>query len=95
MLCPDDYSCLGAMWKLKGEGMKIPETLSLIGFDGLQMGQMIMPRLTTCRQDTARIAAETMGLLTDAIENPETHSPRHVIVKGKMLEGETVCELSR
>ena len=95
VLCPDDFSCLGAMWKLKEEGMQIPDALSLIGYDGIRMGQMILPHLTTYRQDTARIAAETLDLLTDAIENPETHSTRQVIVEGALIEGNTVCELCR
>lgn len=95
ILCPDDYSCLGAMWKLKEEGMQIPEQLSLIGFDGIRMGQMIRPRLTTYRQDTAKIAEEALALLAEAIETPETHTARHIIAEGRLVEGETVRALSR
>ena len=96
ILCPDDYSCLGAMWKLKEEtGIGISERLSLIGYDGLRMGQMVRPRLTTYRQDTAQIASETFSLLTDAIEHPDTHCARQVIVEGILVKGDTICELSR
>ena len=95
ILCPDDYSCLGALWQLKEEGISVPEKVSLIGYDGLRMGQMIRPHLTTYRQDTARIASETFGLLADAIENPDTHRARQIIVEGLLAEGATVCELSR
>ena len=95
VLCPDDYSCLGAMWHLKEEGVRIPERLSLIGYDGIRMGQMIPPRLTTYRQDTAGIAAEAVGLLTETIEAPETHTARQITVKGRMVEGETVRDISQ
>ena len=95
ILCPDDYSCLGAMWQLKEEGIRIPEQLSLIGYDGIRMGQMIPPRLTTYRQDTAVIAAEAVSLLAETIEAPETHSARQVTVSGRLVEGETVSDLSR
>lgn len=96
VLCPDDFSCLGAMWKLKEEtGIGISERLSLIGYDGLRMGQMILPHLTTYRQNTARIASETFSLLTDAIENPDTHRARQITVEGALVEGATVYELSR
>ena len=94
MLCPDDYSCLGAMWQLKEEGLDIPGKVSLIGYDGIRMGQMIPPRLTTYRQDTAGIAAEAVKLLAEAIEEPETHRARHVAVKGSLVEGETVGDIS-
>ena len=90
VFCPDDYSCLGAMWQLKEEGISVPEQLSLIGYDGIRMGQMIPPRLTTYRQDTAGIAAEAVSLLLETIESPETHTARHITVEGRLVEGETV-----
>ena len=36
VLCPDDYSCLGALWRLETEGIKVPEDISLIGYDGIR-----------------------------------------------------------
>ncbi len=95
ILCPDDYSCLGAMMRLAAEGIRVPERISLIGYDGIPMGRMIRPQLTTYRQDTEMIARETVSLLMDAIGDPENHQPRQVKVPGKMIEGETVSELSR
>ncbi len=90
ILCPDDFSAFGAMWQLTQEGIRIPEQVSLIGFDGIRMGQMASPRLTTYSQDTARIAREAVRLLAEAIEQPESHVPRHVVVEGRLIEGETV-----
>ena len=95
ILCPDDYSCLGALWQLKKEGISVPEQVSLIGYDGIRMGQMIPPRLTTYRQDTARIAAEAFSLVADAIESPASLPARQIMVTGKMIEGETVGVPSR
>ena len=95
ILCPDDYSCLGAMWTLKEEGISVPEQVSLVGYDGIRMGQMIRPRLTTYRQDTAAIAAETMRLLSGAIESPNIWYARQAVIGGKLVAGETVRDLSR
>ena len=95
ILCPDDYSCLGAMMKLAAEGIRVPDRISLIGYDGIPMGRMVRPHLTTYRQDTGTIARETVGLLLDAIGDPENHQPRQIKVPGKLIEGETVSELSR
>ena len=95
ILCPDDYSCLGAMIKLAAEGIGVPDQISLIGYDGIPMGSMIRPTLTTYRQDTAMIARETVSLLLEAIEDPENHRPRQIKVPGTLIEGETVRELSR
>ncbi len=90
ILCPDDYSCLGALWDLKAKGVRVPEEVSLIGYDGVRMSRMIRPMLTTYRQDTEVIAREAVALLIDAIEMPETHKPRQITVEGMLTEGETL-----
>lgn len=95
ILCPDDYSCLGAMWELKTEGTDIPGNLSLFGYDGIAMGRMVHPWLATYRQNTAGIARETIALLLEAIEQPDSHRPRQITVAGTLIEGETVSAPSR
>ena len=92
VLCPDDYSCFGAMWLLREAGIQVPGDISLIGFDGIRITQMISPRLTTYRQNTESISKEAIALLTEAIEEPETHIPRQITVQGRLVEGETVGE---
>ena len=92
VLCPDDYSCFGAMWLLREAGIQVPGDISLIGFDGIRITQMISPRLTTYRQNTESISEEAIKLLTEAIEEPETHIPRQITVQGRLVEGETVGE---
>ena len=90
ILCPDDLSCLGALWQLEAEGLRVPEDVSLVGYDGIRMSQIMHPRLTTYRQDTARIAREVFRLMIDAIDSPETHVPEQVAVPGMLIEGETL-----
>ena len=90
ILCPDDYSCLGALWSLKDAGIRVPEDVSLIGYDGIRISQMVPPRLTTYRQNAEKIAEETVNLLLEAIEDPDGHVPRQITVEGSLIEGETV-----
>ena len=90
VLCPDDHSCLGALWQLEAQGIRVPQDISLFGYDGISMSQLVSPRLTTYRQDTVQIAKEVFSLITDAIESPETHVPKQVTVSGMLIEGETV-----
>ncbi len=75
--------------------MKIPEEVSLVGYDGIRMTRMIQPMLTTYRQNTEVIAQKAIGLLIEAIETPEEHKPRQITVEGMLLEGDTLSELSR
>ena len=95
ILCPDDFSCLGAITELADSGIGVPGDISLIGYDGITVGQMIRPCLTTYRQNTDEIARETISLLLDAVTRPEEHQPRQVIVEGTLIKGETVAVLSR
>ena len=90
VLCPDDYSCLGALWLLESQGLRVPADISLVGYDGIRMSQIMTPRLTTYCQDTVQIAREVFTLIIDAIENPETHIPKQITVSGMLMEGETV-----
>lgn len=90
VLCPDDYSCLGALWLLESQGLRVPADISLVGYDGIRMSQIMTPRLTTYCQDTVQIAKEVFTLIIDAIENPETHIPKQITVSGMLMEGETV-----
>lgn len=90
ILCPDDFSCLGALESLKKRDLKVPKNVSLVGYDGILMTQLTHPRLTTYRQNTEQAARETVSLLLEAIENPETHQPRRVTVPGELIIGETL-----
>ena len=94
ILCPDDFSCLGAILLLNEEGISVPDQVSLIGYDGIRIGRMIPPKLTTYRQESGKIAAEAINLLAEAIQEPETHSARQIIVEGRLIEGETVKDIS-
>ena len=90
ILCPDDSSAIGAMLQLQAKGINVPKDVSLVGYDGIPMSQVITPRLTTYSQDAIRIAKETFDLLIDAIEYPDSHMTKQISVPGKMIEGETV-----
>ena len=90
ILCPDDYSCLGALWMLREEGICVPENVSLIGYDGIRMARLMHPRPTTYCQDYEAIAREVVKLILEGIEEPDTHVRRQITVPGKLLEGDTL-----
>lgn len=53
------------------KGMKVPDDLSIIGFDDFPVSRMIPPALTTIRQDMKRKAAETCRILFEHIDDPQ------------------------
>ncbi|MEP7363902.1 MAG: LacI family DNA-binding transcriptional regulator [Acidobacteriota bacterium] len=63
VFCYNDMSALGAMNAAHAAGLRVPEELSLVGFDDLYISQYLNPPLTTVRQPMAemgRLATETL-----------------------------------
>jgi len=93
ILYPDDFSFLGGMTELERQGLRIPEDISVVGYDGILLSQALRPRLTTLRQDAETIGREAATKLVDAIENPKLFVPTQIIVPGTLLVGETLKQI--
>lgn len=93
ILYPDDFSCFGGMNVIREKGLRIPEDISVAGYDGLRIGRHIEPKLTTLRQDTDAIGEEAAKKLIDLIEKPRTTIIEQVVIGGEVYEGKTVRKL--
>ena len=93
ILLTDDYAALGAMDALRERHLQIGKDISVAGYDGIVMGQMLRPRLTTYRQDTKRMGYEAARLLIKRIEHPSLPIPRPIVVQGELIEGETIADI--
>jgi LacI family transcriptional regulator len=63
-----DLMAFGAIKFLKDNGFKVPEDVSVIGFDNLQFCDLTEPRLTTIKQDYKTIGRLAAEMLVDMIE---------------------------
>ncbi|HNW87699.1 MAG TPA: LacI family DNA-binding transcriptional regulator [Candidatus Limiplasma sp.] len=90
----DDFACIGGVSELQANGLSVPEDMSIVGFDGIQLSQVMQPRLTTYRQDMDAIGKNAVLMLREAIENPKIYLPRQRYITGELVPGETVAELS-
>jgi DNA-binding LacI/PurR family transcriptional regulator len=52
-------------------GVRVPEDISVIGFDDLPMSELFYPRLTTIWSPKRRLGAEAARLLVNRLENPD------------------------
>ena len=93
ILYPDDTSLIGGKNVIMEHGMRIPEDLSIAGYDGTRISQLSHPRITTIRQDTEEIGREAARRLIDAIEKPRTTLIERVIIEGTLITGQSVGEL--
>ena len=64
-----DMMAIGAFRALKDQGLAVPGDVSVIGFDGLPVGEYLVPRLSTVDQPTVAMAQRGLQMLLDTIEN--------------------------
>ena len=64
-----DLMAMGAVRAFRDHGLDVPGDVSIIGFDGLPLGEYLVPRLSTVEQPGPEMARRSVELLLDAIEN--------------------------
>ncbi len=90
VLLPDDAPYFGALDALRGMGLRVPEDISLAGYDGIGAVQMIHPRLTTVRQDSDAMGRQAAFNLIDHIDHPNTAINESVSISTILVEGESL-----
>ena len=93
ILAPDDYAALGLIKAIKRRGLRIPEDISVAGYDGISVSQALEPKLTTVQQDTERIGREAAKRLVCLMESPMTTPLETIMMQTKLVEGESVGRL--
>lgn len=94
IMYPDDYASYGGIRAINEKGLKVPDDISVIGYDGIRVARHIRPRLTTYRQNTDEMGELAARNLIDLIERPNTTLIKQVVIKGNLLEGDTLKKLN-
>lgn len=71
LVAASDVMAIGAIRALWEEGRRVPEDVSVVGFDGLPLGQYLVPQLSTVAQPVEMLAKTGVELLIRCIENQE------------------------
>lgn len=90
IMYPDDYSYLGGLAEIASRNLSIPDDISVVGYDGINLSQVISPRLTTWYQDADQIGRQSVRKLVEAIEKKNTCVAEQIKVSGKLLDGYSV-----
>jgi DNA-binding LacI/PurR family transcriptional regulator len=91
---PDDFSAVGAYHAVQEAGLRVPEDISIVGYDGIPVSQALYPKLTTLMQDTKQIGRKAAEELIALIETPKTTLIEKYLIMGKLLEGGSVLKLA-
>ena len=90
ILYPDDFSAFGGINALSEKGLRIPDDISIAGYDGTEIASRVIPKLTTIAQDTEGIGKAAAERLIDMINNPKAALIEQVVIEGKLEPGGTV-----
>lgn len=71
-----DLQALGVLEAVRALGMRVPEDLSIVGYDDIPMAKWVSPRLTTIRQPLRRMGEEATSLVLRMSQAPLDSVPR-------------------
>ncbi len=82
-----DTIAIGAIDAARERGVRVPEDLSIVGFDDSQFATVVAPRLTTVRQPLAQMGRTGVGLLVRLLEKRrpgpvQIELPTRLVVRG-------------
>ncbi len=95
IMYPDDYTCIGGMNAIREAGLRIPEDISVTGYDGVQIARMMSPKITTVKQNMRLIGQMAADKVIELIEKPRTAMRSNRIIDGEIFEGESVAMINK
>ena len=85
----DDLIAIGAINSLNDRGIRVPEDVSIIGFDNIPWAELIRPKLTTISQPITDIGRASVDILLQKIHSPERIACA-IILDVKLIERDSV-----
>lgn len=86
VLCGNDVLAIGALFGAQAQGISVPATLSITGYDNLPIASQVVPALTTVdvpAKQMGQLAAEYLISRIDGVETPERiELPAEVVLRG-------------
>lgn len=90
IFCASDLMAVGAVEMFDSLGLKVPEDISMIGFDDITIAQYMSPKLTTIRQDREKIGESAGNVLVNLING---QSFDRIVVMPELILRESTKEL--
>ena len=86
-----DVMAIGAIRALRDHGLRVPEDVSVMGVDGLPLGNYLVPQLSTIGQSAHQMATRSVQILLDAIE--QDAPARHEIIPYTLYKRESIRKI--
>jgi LacI family repressor for deo operon, udp, cdd, tsx, nupC, and nupG len=89
IFCFNDISAIGVIRAIHDAGMRVPDDISVVGFDDIISAAYQKPSLTTVRQPLREMGSEGAQILLELIANPQKDSAPEVIMQPELIVRES------
>ena len=86
-----DVIPIGAMRAMADQGLRVPEDISVVGYDGLRIGDFYVPKLTTISQSVELLAKCSFELLISCMQGAPA---QHLTVPFRLLRRQSVRQIT-
>ncbi len=90
LIAMSDTVAMGASKAMFDHGIRVPQDVSLVGFDGIEQGRYCTPSLATMRQPSEEMARATVQLLGELTRG---EAGRHMVLAAQWLEGGSATQV--
>jgi Transcriptional regulators len=90
----NDEMATGAIKALSEKGLKVPEDISVLGFDGNEFSEFISPTITTIKRPIGEIAEVSINLLYKLINNNGNIDEKDIYIESKLEIGDSIKRLN-
>lgn len=87
LFAASDVMAIGAIRAIRDRGLQVPGDISVMGFDGLGVGDYLVPRLSTVRQPMELLAQLSLSILASALAGGES---RHECAPFRLCPRESI-----
>lgn len=91
----NDQLAVSAYYAIQVRGLKIPDDISIIGYDNIELASLIRPKLTTVEQPTYEIGRSAAELLLSRIRRSRGATPRTVSLPTKLIIRDSVRKIEK
>jgi LacI family transcriptional regulator len=76
VMCSNDMTAIGVLHKLYRAGLRVPDDLSVIGFDDIHIAEVTIPPLTTIQMSRFELARAAVAALRAQVEPSDGSAPK-------------------
>jgi len=92
ILACNDMTAIGVLNELEAQGIKVPDQMSVIGFDNIELGEMISPALSTIDHPKQEMGVFSCNMLLERL-NEDNFKINEIVLQPQLIERNSVAQI--